>query len=190
MSINGEDYEYWEEQKERSPSASGKKRHRDSTSKTSKAKKVEGIEAARILRVEEARRRVGQVIEGLIGKGSPEEIETALEQYTQWINACVKADSLYLDVEKDIRYDDFRSGGPGGQNVNKVNSGIRAKHIASGISARSTDSRDQYINKAEARSKLIQKLGDHLQDWRTVLTDGDNSNGPKILSKEELITLV
>lgn len=60
--------------------------------------------------------------------------------------------------EKDISYQTMRSSGPGGQNVNKVESAVRATHIPSGITVTASNDRSQLMNKKEAIEKLKNKL--------------------------------
>ena len=60
--------------------------------------------------------------------------------------------------DSDIEYSTCRSGGKGGQNVNKVESSVRAKHIPSGISVRCSEERSQQQNKERAKQRLILKL--------------------------------
>lgn len=60
--------------------------------------------------------------------------------------------------EKDIAYSSCRSGGKGGQNVNKVETSVRATHIPTGISVRCSDERSQFLNKQAARQRLLLKL--------------------------------
>src|SRR5687767_14203136 len=54
--------------------------------------------------------------------------------------------------------DTFRSGGKGGQNQNKVESGVRFTHLETGISAECREHRDQIRNKREAFRKLAERL--------------------------------
>lgn len=61
-------------------------------------------------------------------------------------------------TERDITYDTLRSSGPGGQNVNKVETAVRATHNPSGISVVASDMRSQSQNKKLAFERLIMKL--------------------------------
>lgn len=56
--------------------------------------------------------------------------------------------------EQEIRFERFHSGGKGGQNVNKVETGVRLVHIPTGITVTSTSERSQYANKKDALNKL------------------------------------
>jgi len=59
-----------------------------------------------------------------------------------------------------IRFDTFRSGGKGGQKVNKTETGVRATYLPLGLSAVSTDGRSQCLNKKLALERLCAMIAE------------------------------
>lgn len=60
--------------------------------------------------------------------------------------------------EMQVRFETFRCGGKGGQNVNKVETGVRIIHIPTGTSVVSTEARTQHMNKKIAMNRLCDLL--------------------------------
>lgn len=80
----------------------------------------------------------------------------ALVEIVPEINSAVE-DDFKID-EKDLKIDTYRSGGAGGQNVNKVETAIRITHLPTGVVVTSQNERSQAQNRDLALKILLGKL--------------------------------
>lgn len=71
-----------------------------------------------------------------------------------YVDVSIIPEKEEVEDSADYRIEKFHCGGKGGQNVNKVETGIRVIHIPTGITVISTEERSQYLNKQKALKRI------------------------------------
>lgn len=83
-----------------------------------------------------------------------------------YVDVSIIPELTEITAGKEYRIEKFHCGGKGGQNVNKVETGVRIIHIPTGIMAQSTEERSQFQNKQRAMERMQEKLAQLQQEQK------------------------
>lgn len=115
------------------------------------------------------------------------ETETQGRIHTSAVTVAIlpEADEVDLKIDmNDLKFDVYRSSGPGGQSVNTTDSAVRVTHLPTGLVVTCQDEKSQHKNKAKALTVLRARLLDQMeqeqhdrisQDRKSQVGSGDRS---------------
>jgi len=87
-----------------------------------------------------------------------------------FVDVSVILEKESVRAEQEFRIEKFHCGGKGGQNVNKVETGVRIVHIPTGLTVSSREERSQYQNKRRAMERMQELLREHERQADAVQT--------------------
>lgn len=138
--------------------------------KTLKALKKEQRDQSREKRRAEVENALLKVFEGFPSDDNPEMKLKYLDRYLMWIVSNLKRFAPLDPSELEITFS--KSGGPGGQNINKRETRVTLVHLPTNLQVENDQTRSQLQNRDYAMEVLRMNLQAHLGDWKEYLAPG------------------
>lgn len=160
-------YQYEEQYVEKGSGGSGGKVKDRQGAKTMRSLKIHQRRAALDQRQEKLEDGLLMVLDNLPGSEDQEQNEESILQYVSWIEENLAKMSSLDPSQLEVSFS--KSGGPGGQNVNKRETKVSIVHKPTKIRVVNDQSRSQKDNRRLAEEGLRKRLEDHLRDWKMYL---------------------
>ncbi|RLD96368.1 MAG: hypothetical protein DRJ13_13690 [Bacteroidetes bacterium] len=169
--VNPDDYYNYEQQffvsKSGGSGAKTAKQKGDKTLRDIKKQQWKGSQESRQAELENVIRRV---LDGFPDFKTDLERDQFLEKYVNWVAKNLTSLNPLDLAQIEIKFS--KSGGPGGQNVNKRETKVSLIHQPTNIRAESDQTRSQLKNKTLAFELLQESLQNHINDWKQYLDPG------------------
>lgn len=163
--------EEFEEQMRRryGDASSGKKHASHHGSKTTDFIKEEQAHNAQINRSHSAEERIFEILIHFPDFDNKDLEDKFVDRYLNWLKACFDEKKLVMEPQHDFEIKFNRSSSNGGQNVNKTETAARITHIISNVQVKNEEYSDQSDNRKEAFKLILERLKQHLVDWKEYL---------------------
>lgn len=114
------------------------------------------------------------VLDGFPEFESDDKENQFLQEYVAWVETNLTRLGPLDPAQVEVAFS--KSGGPGGQNVNKRETKVAIRHKPTQIRVVNDQTRSQSDNRALAEDLLHKQLEDHLRDWKVYLGPGQKVN--------------
>lgn len=138
--------------------------------KTLKDLKNQQRRAAQDQRLGELEDALCLVLDGFPEFETQDQREQFLQAYIDWVAGNLARMAPIDPAQVEIKFS--KSGGPGGQNINKRETRVSLLHKPTQIRVNNDQTRSQLDNRALAEEQLRERLQDHLRDWKLYLGPG------------------